>query len=167
MSSAEIGQKIPSFKLLTSHGQTISLQDFVGKKNVVLYFYPKDDTPGCTKEACGLRDVFKQIEKQDTVILGVSPDGIKSHQAFIEKYQLPFTLLSDEDHKLAEAFGVWVEKNMYGRKYMGIARTTFIIGKDGKIVHIFPKVSPDGHEKEVLEVLKEMSTTFSTRNPKK
>lgn len=147
------GTTAPDFKLPASNGQTINLKDLKGK-NVVIYFYPKDDTPGCTVEACGFRDIYKEIEKQNAVILGVSPDGLKSHDNFIQKFKLPFTLLADEDKKMAQDYGVWVEKSMYGKKYMGVARTTFIIDADGKIVKIFEKVKPEDHDKEVLEALK-------------
>lgn len=132
-----------------------ALKDFAGKKSVVLYFYPKDDTPGCTVEACAFRDSIKKVESLDAVVLGVSPDGAASHNKFIEKFKLPFVLVSDEDKKVCQAYGVWVEKSMYGRKYMGVARTTFIIGKDGKIEKIFEKVKPEGHAEQVLEFLKE------------
>ncbi len=147
--------KAPDFSLPSSEGKTIGLQDFLGKKKVVLYFYPKDDTPGCTVEACGFRDKFREIEKRDAVILGVSPDNEAKHKKFISKFELPFPLLCDEDKKLSEAYGVWVEKSMYGKKYMGVARTTFIIGKDGRIESIFEKVKPDGHHDEVLSALKD------------
>lgn len=145
--------KAPDFKLPASNGQTIALSDLKGK-NVVIYFYPKDDTPGCTVEACGFRDTYKEIEKQNAVILGVSPDNLKSHDKFIQKFKLPFTLLADEDKTMANDYGVWVEKSMYGKKYMGVARTTFIIDAGGKIVKVFEKVTPKDHDKEVLEVLK-------------
>ena len=147
------GSQAPNFKLPASNGQTISLQDLKGK-NVVIYFYPKDDTPGCTVEACGFRDTHKEIEKQNAVVLGVSPDGLKSHSKFIEKFKLPFTLLADEEKTMAQDYGVWIEKSMYGRKYMGVARTTFVIDSKGNIVKVFEKVKPEGHDKEVLEVLK-------------
>ena len=149
----EIGDKAPDFKTLASDGQTVSLKDFKGK-NVVLYFYPKDDTSGCTVEACGFRDSNKLLEAENAVILGVSPDGVKSHEKFIQKFKLPFLLLADEDKKICESYGVWVEKSMYGRKYMGVARETFVINKDGKIAQIFEKVKPEGHNQEVLDVLK-------------
>ena len=145
--------KAPNFQLPASNGQTIALKDFQGK-NVVIYFYPKDDTPGCTTEACGFRDNFKEIKKLGAVVLGVSPDGLKSHDQFIAKFELPFILLADEEKKMCQDYGVWVEKSMYGRKYMGVARTTFIIDKDGKITKVFEKVKPLGHEKEVIEILK-------------
>ncbi len=154
MSKPNQGDKAPAFSLAASNGQTVSLESFKAKKNVVLYFYPKDDTPGCTVEACGFRDSIKNIETQDTTILGVSPDKIASHEKFIKKFGLPFLLLSDEDHKMSTAYGVWIEKSMYGRKYMGIERTTFVIDKEGKIAKVFEKVKPQGHNEEVLEVLK-------------
>ena len=148
------GDKAPKFNLPSNTGKNISSEDFANKKKIILYFYPKDDTPGCTIEACGFRDKFGIIEEQGTVILGISPDGVESHNKFINKFNLPFTLLADEGSKTCEAYGVWVEKNMYGKKYMGVARTTFIIGKDGKIEKIYEKVKPEGHEKETLEFLK-------------
>ena len=154
MARLKEGMKAPGFNLVSSEGKKIELQDFLDRQKVVLYFYPKDDTPGCTVEACGFRDKFRDIEKQGAVILGVSPDNEAKHKKFISKFELPFTLLCDEDKKLSEAYGVWVEKSMYGKKYMGVARTTFIIGKDGKIEKIFEKVKPDGHNEEVLAFLK-------------
>jgi peroxiredoxin Q/BCP len=136
------GDKAPNFKLEASNGKTVSLEDFKGKKEVVLYFYPKDDTPGCTVEACGFRDSIKKIENKSAVVLGVSPDGVASHNKFIEKFKLPFLLLADEDKSVCQAYGVWVKKSMYGKEYMGVARTTFVIGRDGKIKKIFEKVKP-------------------------
>ncbi len=130
----------------------MSLSQFAGKK-VVLYFYPKDDTPGCTKEACSFRDNIQQFGTKDAVILGVSADDSQSHQAFIQKYGLNFTLLADTDKAVSEAYGVWVEKNMYGKTYMGIERTTFLINPDGRIAEIFRQVKVDGHTEEVLEAL--------------
>lgn len=153
MNSVQVDQAAPDFALPAHTGEQIRLSEFRGK-NVVLYFYPKDDTPGCTTEACGFRDGIKQIAKTDTVILGVSPDDVASHQKFIQKYSLPFLLLSDMESKICELYGVWVEKNMYGRKYMGVARTTFIINKQGEIVKIFEKVKPEEHLEEVVEILK-------------
>ena len=148
------GSKAPEFKLPASDGKEVSLKDYRGKSRIVLYFYPKDDTPGCTVEACGFRDKIKAIEKKDAVVLGVSPDDVKSHDKFIEKFKLPFLLLSDEQKSICKDYGVWVKKSMYGREYMGVARTTFIIGKDGKIQKIYEKVKPEGHAAEVLEYLK-------------
>jgi len=137
------GNKAPIFPQLKAHAG----------KTVVLYFYPKDNTPGCTVESCELRDAHKKITGKDAVVLGVSPDSEKSHAKFIEKFNLPFELVSDEDHKIAEAYGVWKEKSMYGRKYMGIERTTFIISSTGKIQKIFTKVKPAGHAAEVLAAI--------------
>ena len=147
------GTDAPAFNLPASNGKNVSLEEFKGK-NIVLYFYPKDDTPGCTAEACGLRDSIKNFEKYNAVVLGVSPDPVSRHQKFIEKYGLPFILLSDETTKTCQEYGVWVEKNMAGRTYFGVARATFLIGPDGKITHIFEKVKPQGHEQEVLAFLK-------------
>ena len=154
MKELKVGDKAPSFSLPATSGVKVTLKEFVGKKRVVLYFYPKDDTPGCTKEACSFRDTLPQISAVDTVVLGVSADSIESHKKFIDKYKLPFPLLSDVDHKVAEAYGAWGEKNMYGKKYFGIIRKTFIIGKDGKLAHVFNKVSPDGHGEEILALLR-------------
>lgn len=148
------GSKAPEFSLPASNGKTISLKDFKGKQRVILYFYPKDDTPGCTVEACGFRDSVKKIESQAAVVLGVSPDGTESHNRFIEKFKLPFLLLADEDQSVCKAYGVWVKKNMYGREYMGVARTTFVIGKDGKIEKIYEKVKPEGHAEEIIALLR-------------
>ncbi len=148
------GDKAPDFNLAASDGKNVSLKDFKGKAKVVLYFYPKDDTPGCTVEACGFRDASKTFEKTDAVVLGISPDGVNSHRKFTEKFKLSFILLSDEDKKVCEAYGVWVKKSMYGREYMGVARTTFVIGKDGKIEKIYEKVKPEGHAEEIVEFLK-------------
>jgi peroxiredoxin Q/BCP len=145
----EIGDKAPEFKLKDDQGSEISLKDFKGQ-NVVLYFYPKDDTPGCTKEACDFRDNQKIYKKKNTVILGVSADSVESHVKFKTKYKLPFALLSDPDKKTIQEYGVWKEKSMYGKKYMGIERTTFIIDGNGKISKIFPKVSVTGHVEEIL-----------------
>ncbi len=146
------GQVAPDFELPSDRGEKIRLSDFRGKK-VVLYFYPKDMTSGCTKEACSFRDNYPQYEEQGAVILGVSPDSPQSHVRFKSKYNLPFLLLSDEDHKVAEQYGVWGEKQMYGRAYQGILRTTFVIDEDGKIAKVFTKVKPEGHGEEVLGVL--------------
>ena len=147
------GNKAPDFSAEASNGKTIQLKDFSGKKKVILYFYPKDDTPGCTVEACGFRDKISEIQETSTLVLGVSPDDVKSHNKFIEKFKLPFLLLSDVDKKICQDYGVWVKKSMYGREYMGVERTTFIIGKDGKIEKIYRKVKADGHNEEVLKFL--------------
>ena len=154
----EVGTKAPAFKLPASTGQMISLKDFSGTngKNVVLYFYPRDDTPGCTTEACGFRDQFSQFQTADTVVLGVSTDTVASHEKFVTKFSLPFPLLADESHELAEKYGVWVEKNMYGKKSMGIQRATFLIDKLGKIAAVWPKVKVDGHVEEVAAKLAEL-----------
>lgn len=150
----EVGKKAPDFSLLNQDEKKISLKDYLGQK-VVLYFYPKDDTSGCTKEACGFSDDLPKFNKIDAVILGVSPDSVKSHKKFSEKYKLKFDLLADEEKLVLEKYGVWKEKSMYGRKYMGVERTTFIIDEKGKIKKIFNKVKVDGHNKEVLEALKD------------
>ena len=147
------GKKAPDFKLQNQEGKTISLNEYKGKK-VILYFYPKDDTPGCTKEACNFRDEFPKFGNIDAVILGVSPDSVASHKKFAEKYSLPFNLLSDEKKEVIENYGVWKQKNMLGKKYMGVERTTVVIDEEGKIKKIFPKVKVDGHNAEVLEALK-------------
>lgn len=147
------GEVAPDFSLPSTLGKNISLKDYRGKK-VVLYFYPKDDTPGCTKEACAFRDDLKKYEKVDAVILGVSLDDLDSHQKFIKKYNLPFLLLSDTDARVSKAFGVYKLKNMYGKQFWGIVRTTFLIDEKGKIEKIFPKVKVEGHSEEVLEFLK-------------
>ena len=148
------GAKAPSFTLASSEDKEISLADFKGEHNVVLYFYPKDNTPGCTQEACDFRDAIKQIEKTDAVVLGVSPDPVKAHKGFIEKFGLPFILLSDEKKEMLKRYDVWKEKSLYGRKYMGVERTTVIIDKKGTIRKVFAKVKVSGHIDEVLEVLK-------------
>lgn len=153
--SLETGIKAPAFKLKNQDAKNISLQDFKGK-NIILYFYPKDDTSGCTKEACNFRDEFPKFGKLNAVILGVSPDSVESHQKFKNKYKLPFDLLSDEKKEVLKKYHVWQEKSMYGRKYMGVVRTTFIIDANGKIAKIFPKVKVDKHNKEVMEALKEL-----------
>lgn len=147
-----INDKAPEFTLPDQDGKDVSLKSFRGKY-VVLYFYPRADTPGCTIEACDFRDSFKKIDKLG-VVLGVSPDQPKALKKFEEKFGLPFTLLGDADKKVVNAYGVMREKNMYGKKVMGVARTTFIIGPDGKVKHIFERVKPEGHATEVLEYLK-------------
>ena len=143
------GDRAPAFTAETSGGGTISLADCKGK-NVILYFYPKDDTPGCTKEACAFRDHFAYFKKKGAIVLGVSPDSVKSHDKFVEKFKLPFTLLADADKKIVQAYGVWGEKAFMGRKYMGVFRVTFLIGPDGKIRKIWPAVKPEEHAAEVL-----------------
>ena len=150
----KIGQKAPDFNVMNNKGENVKLSGFKGKK-VVLYFYPKDDTPGCTTEACAFRDGIDQIKKRGAVVLGVSADSVDSHKKFIDKFDLNFPLLADTDKKIVEAYGTWKEKSMYGKKYMGIERTTFIIDEQGKISHIFPKVKVNEHYEEVLAALKE------------
>ena len=146
----EAGDKAPDFSAKDQDGNKIKLSDFKGKK-VVLYFYPKDDTPGCTKQACSLRDGFPKLKKNNIEVLGVSIDDENSHQKFIEKYDLPFTLIADTDKKVVNKYDVYGEKNMYGRKYMGTKRTTFLIDEDGKIKKIFKRVKVAEHADEVLE----------------
>ena len=150
--AVEVGKKAPAFSLPASSGETVALKDFQGK-SVVLYFYPKDDTPGCTKEACDFRDSVKKFTRKDAVVLGVSPDSVESHDRFIAKFDLPFVLLADEDHKVADKYGVWTEKSMYGKTYMGVERTTFVIGPNGVVKAVFRKVKVDGHVDEVLEAV--------------
>jgi len=148
----KIGDKAPQFTLPTGDGKTLALKDLKGKK-VVLYFYPKDSTSGCTKEACSFQESFSALKKKKAIVLGVSADSASSHAKFAAKYDLTFSLLSDEKKEVLKAYGVWKEKSMYGRKYMGIERTTFIIDEDGKIAQIFSKVKVDGHTEEVLAAL--------------
>ncbi len=143
------GDKAPDFKLQSNENKTVSLSDFKGK-NVVLYFYPKDMTSGCTQQACDFRDSSSNFKKSNTVIIGISKDSVESHQKFITKYNLPFILLADPETKVAEKYGVWKEKSMYGRKYMGTERTTFLIDKNQVIRKIYPKVKINGHIQEVL-----------------
>jgi peroxiredoxin Q/BCP len=150
------GDPAPDVRLETDSGESLRLVDLKGK-NVVLYFYPKSDTPGCTKEACEFRDAWASYKTLGAVVLGVSPDGVAAQSRFKTKYSLPFQLLADTDRKVVEAFGVWKEKSMYGRKYMGVERTTFLIGKDGRIARIFAKVKPAGHAAEVLEALEALA----------
>ena len=146
------GDKAPQFTVGTSGGGKISLADYLGQ-NVILYFYPRDDTPGCTKEACAFRDEFAQFKKKGAVVFGVSTDPVKSHDKFVEKFKLPFILLADEDKKIVEAYGVWGEKSFMGRKYLGTNHVTFLIGTDGKIRKIWPLVKPEEHAAEVLAAL--------------
>jgi peroxiredoxin Q/BCP len=146
------GDRAPVFTALTSGGGKVSLVDFKGKY-VVLYFYPRDGTPGCTKEACAFRDEFAAFKRKGAAILGVSTDPVSSHDKFIEKFNLPFTLLADEDKKIVQAYGVWGEKSFMGRKHMGIRRVTFLIGPDGRIRKIWPDVHPQGHAEEVLAAI--------------
>lgn len=147
-----IGDKAPEFTAVDQDGQPISLADYRGKW-VVLYFYSKDHTSGCTRQACAFRDTLEQFAEYKAVVIGVSPDSVTSHCSFATKYQLPFRLVADTDHRIAERYGVWKEKKLYGRTRMGIERTTFIIAPDGRIAAIFPKVRVDGHIERVLERL--------------
>jgi len=146
----QTGDNAPDFTVKDHAGADVKLSDFHGQR-VVLYFYPKDDTPGCTKEACSLRDGFSEFEKENIKILGISPDDEKSHQKFISKYELPFTLLADRDHRVADAYGSYGEKTFMGKNYMGVLRKTFLIDEQGKIVKIFDKVKVDEHADEILE----------------
>jgi peroxiredoxin Q/BCP len=149
MALLQEGTKAPAFKGIDEKGETVKLADYKGKK-LVLYFYPKDSTPGCTAEACDLRDNYHRFQAKGYEILGVSPDSVKSHVKFIEKYDLPFSLIADEDHSIAEAFGAWGEKSMYGKKYMGILRSTFVIDDKGKIEKVIEKVDTKAHTKQLL-----------------
>ena len=146
------GQPVPDVTLKTDTGDAVRLADLRGKK-VVLYFYPKDDTPGCTKQACGIRDAWGELRKTGAEIFGVSPQDEKSHTKFKEKYDLPFTLLVDEDHRLADEFGFWVQKSFAGKKYMGVERSTVVIGEDGTVEQVWRKVKPDEHTDRLLQTL--------------
>jgi thioredoxin-dependent peroxiredoxin len=152
MTKLAVGEQAPDFTAVTDQGKTIKLSDLHGQR-VILYFYPKDDTSGCTTQACGFRDNYPQIEEKNAVVLGVSPDSATSHQKFKSKYQLPFTLLVDADHAIAERYGVWGEKSMYGKKYMGVIRSHFVIDETGKIVDVQYKVSPQDSTKKALQAL--------------
>ena len=152
MPSVEPGSKAPAFSLKDQDNKTHRLKDYAGRP-VVLYFYPKDDTPGCTVEACAFRDDYQAYQDAGVAILGVSPDSAKSHTKFKGKFNLPFPLLADDGHRVAEAYGVWGEKKNYGRTYMGIRRTTFLIGSDGKVLRVFENVRSNGHSREILEAL--------------
>lgn len=149
MTKLKEGDKAPAFSSVNEKGEPVSLNDYKGKK-LVLYFYPKDNTPTCTEEACDLRDNYKMFQKQGYEILGVSPDSVKRHQNFIAKYKLPFSLMVDEDHAIADAYGVWGEKMMFGRKYMGVIRTTFVINEKGKIAKVIEKVEAKRHSEQIL-----------------
>jgi peroxiredoxin Q/BCP len=146
------GKPAPEFTLEDDAGETVSLSDFRGKP-VVLYFYPKDDTPGCTAQACGIRDAYGEFEQAGAVVLGVSPDRVSKHVKFKEKYDLPFTLLADPEHEVAERYGVWGEKKYMGRSYMGVSRTTFVIAPDGTVAEVIENVKPDSHADDVLASL--------------
>jgi thioredoxin-dependent peroxiredoxin len=148
----EAGERAPAFALTADNGERVRLADFKGRP-VVLYFYPKDDTPGCTREACAFRDRRAPLKKLGAVVLGVSADGVASHERFRDKYELNFPLLADPDHAVAEKYGAWREKNMYGNKSMGIQRSTFLIGADGKVAKVWKAVKVDGHDQQVMDAL--------------
>jgi peroxiredoxin Q/BCP len=150
-----VGSPAPKFKLSASNNQTVSLDDFAGNQTVVLFFYPKADTPGCTVEACAFRDATAQYTLANAAVLGISTDPVEDVTKFAQKFHLDFPLLADADHAIAEKYGVWVEKNNFGKIYWGVARTTFVIDKNGKIAHVFEKVKPEGHDQQVLDWLKE------------
>jgi len=150
----EVGDTAPDFTLPDQDGNEVALADLRGQ-TVVLYFYPRADTPGCTTQACGVRDHSADYEAAGARVIGISPDPVGAVKRFAEKHDLNFTLLADEEHKVAEAYGTWTEKSMYGKKYWGVSRTTYIIGPDGKITHVFPKVSPKTHDEVVLKALAE------------
>jgi thioredoxin-dependent peroxiredoxin len=150
------GQLAPDFTLADQHGKKVTLSKLKGSA-VVVYFYPKDDTPGCTKEACDFRDGFTNYQQAGTTILGISPDSAESHAKFVKKFDLPFTLLADDDKKVCEAYGVWKEKSMYGKRYMGVERTTFVIDAGGIVRRVFSKVKVDGHSSAVLDAIKASS----------
>lgn len=152
----KVGNKAPAFSLKNQHGDTVKLGDFKGRKNVVLYFYPKAMTPGCTTQACGIRDSIRQFDKLDTVVYGVSPDPVEKLQKFIDKEDLNFELLSDEDHAVSEKYGAWGLKKFMGKEYMGILRQTYIIDKDQKLRHIMEKVTTKTHHFDVLNLIKEI-----------
>jgi peroxiredoxin Q/BCP len=148
----EEGKPAPDFTLNTDTGEEVRLSDLRGRQ-VVLYFYPKDDTPGCTTQACGIRDKFAEFQSAGAVVLGISPDGVESHEKFKQKYSLPFALLADEGHHVADEYGVWGERSYLGKKYMGVERSTFVIGEDGNVKKVMRKVKPDSHAGDVLDVL--------------
>jgi peroxiredoxin Q/BCP len=149
------GDQLPKFSLEADDGTTVTRDSLAGN-NVVLFFYPKDNTTGCTQEACDFRDAFPRFGKIDAVVIGVSPDGLESHRKFKKKFQLPYLLLADEKHELADNFGIWKEKSMYGRKYMGFERTTVIVDRKGRVARIFPKVKIPGHIQEVEKTVREL-----------
>lgn len=157
MKKLQVGSTAPNFSVIASNGRIVSLSNYLGRRNVVLYFYPKDDTPGCIKEACGFREVMDELFECDTIVLGISADNLYSHQQFVAKYYLPFLLLCDKDRQVISAYGVWGQRILYGKKIDGILRTTFIVDKDGKIVKIFEKVKPADHAKEVLSYIKSLN----------
>jgi len=154
MAMPEVGDKAPAFTLQDQSGKPVKLTDFKGRK-VVLYFYPKDDTPGCTREACAFRDEHSALQKAGAVVLGISPDGTASHAKFAGKYKLPFPLLADPDHAVSEKYGAWGEKTLYGRKFLGITRSTFLVDGSGKVARVWPRVKVDGHVDQVLDAVRE------------
>jgi len=156
MALPKVGNLAPAFTLKDQDGKSVTLKSFRDKKNVVLYFYPKAMTPGCTVQACGIRDSKRQLAKLDTVVLGVSPDPVARLGKFIDKQDLNFTLLSDEDHAITEKYGVWDLKKFMGREFMGVVRTTFIIGKDGRLKHVMDKVKTKSHHDDVIELIKSL-----------
>ena len=151
----EEGKPAPDFELRSDSGETVKLSDLRGKP-IVLYFYPKDDTPGCTTQACGIRDAYGEFEREGAIVLGVSPDDERSHVKFKEKYELPFALLADVDHRVSDAYGVWGEKSFVGKKYMGVSRSTFVIGADGNIKRVMHDVKPGTHADDVLATLRSL-----------
>jgi len=152
MALLAVGDKAPAFQSTDQDGKPVSLTDYKGQK-LVVYFYPKDDTPGCTKEACSIRDGWSQFRRKKVAVLGVSVDDAKSHRKFVDKFSLPFRLAADTDKAIVKAYGVWGEKSMYGRKYMGTHRVTYLIDEKGKIAAVWPKVKPEGHAEEILEAV--------------
>jgi peroxiredoxin Q/BCP len=146
----QAGQPAPKFRLPSSTGKTVALADFIGMRRVVLFFYPKADTPGCTTEACGFRDALPRFDTANAAVLGISPDPIDDVARFAQKFDLNYPLLADADHAVAEQYGVWQEKSLYGKRYFGVVRTTFVIGLDGRVERVFEKVNPEGHEREVM-----------------
>ena len=155
MAKLAVGDKAPAFALKDQHGKLVRLSSFKGKR-VVVYFYPKADTPGCTQQSCNLQDAFPQLKKLKATVVGISPDPVEKQKKFAEKYGLKFQLLADTEHKVAEAWGVWGEKSLYGRKFMGINRSTFLIDGSGKVARVWPKVKVDGHVDQVLQAIREI-----------
>lgn len=153
----EPGERAPAFNLQSDRGEKVRLSQFKGQA-VVLYFYPKDDTPGCTRQACAFRDQASALKKAGAVVLGVSPDGVESHQKFRDKHDLNFPLLADPDHQVAQKYGAWREKNLYGKKSMGIVRSTFVIGPDGRVAKLWKRVKVDGHDQQVLDALSQLES---------
>jgi thioredoxin-dependent peroxiredoxin len=161
-----VGQPAPVFDLPSSTGKHIRLTNFKGEKTLVLYFYPRADTPGCTTEACGFRDALAEYDGAKVAVLGISPDSEKAVTKFADRFHLNFPLLADANHAIAERYGVWQQKSMYGKKYMGVARVTFVIAPDGKVVHVFERVKPQGHDREVLQWIKENGGLLTDNRPR-